>query len=138
MTVWYLFPINAVTRQLAIDLNKVDEHKQRSLDGIFGTTEWRSELYAPSLNGDLFDMLATRADRDVGVPEIERYARKRLGTIFRYVSEPLPLLANSRGHLFSLFCLSNSDSDRAIGLIKKGVAGVMKNYGSASHRRSDP
>jgi three-Cys-motif partner protein len=136
--VWYLFPINAVTRQLAIDLNKVDAHKQRSLDGIFGTTEWRSELYAPSLNGDLFDMLATRADRDVGVPEIERYARKRLGTIFRYVSEPLPLLANSRGHLFSLFCLSNSDSDRAIGLIKKGVAGVMKNYGPASHRRSDP
>lgn len=136
--VWYLFPINAVTRQLAIDLDKVDEHKQRRLDDIFGTAKWRSELYAPRMNGDLFDLLATPSDRNVGVPQIERYARERLGTIFRYVSEPLPLLANSRGHLFSLFCLSNSDSERAIGLIKKGVAGVMKNYGPASHRRSDP
>jgi len=136
--VWYLFPINAVTRQLAIDLDKVDKHKQRSLDSIFGTTDWRSELYAPRTNGDLFDMITSRSDRDVGVHQIERYAQERLGTIFRYVSEPLPLLANSRGHLFSLFCLSNSDSDRAVDLIKKGVAGVMKNYGPASHRRSCP
>jgi len=135
--VWYLFPLQAVTRQLAADLGKVDAHKQDSLDSIFGTSVWRDELYATEAVPDLFSATSTSTRRNVTQQEIEEYSRKRLGTLFRYVSRPLPLMAEGRGHLFSLFCLSNSDSDAAIGLIEKGVRSTLKKYGSASRRMFD-
>lgn len=136
--VWYLFPLQAVTRQLAGHLGRVDGHKQDSLDNIFGTANWRQELYSTNAAVDLFSNLITSSDRSVSQEQIEAYARKRLETLFRYVSEPLPLLAEGRGHLFSLLCLSNSDSDAAITLIKRGVAGVLKKYGPASRRKFAP
>lgn len=134
--VWYLFPLQAVTRQLAADLGKVDLHKQDSLDGIFGTSNWRSELYATETVTDLFTT-STSTTRNVTQQQIEDYSRKRLGTLFRYVSPSLPLIVEGRGHLFSLFCLSNSGSENAIGLIKKGVSATLKKYGPASRRMFD-
>jgi three-Cys-motif partner protein len=43
--VWYLFPTGAVNRQLAGNLSRVDEHKQRALDEVFGTSTWRDDIY---------------------------------------------------------------------------------------------
>lgn len=134
--VWYLFPLQAVTRQLSGDLDKVDAHKQDRLDDIFGTPNWRSELYETQVITDLFAQTFNTSTRSVTQPQIEAYARNRLGTLFRYVSEPLPLIADGRGHLFSLFCLSNSSSDKAIELIQKGVRSTLKKFGSASRRTS--
>lgn len=135
--VWYLFPLSAVTRQLALDADSIDIHKSQSLDSIFGTSKWRDELYNTSTTVDLFDNLVTSSKRRVSQKQIETYSRTRLGTLFRYVSDPLPLIADGRGHLFSLFCLSNSESDAAISLIKKGVKATLKKYGGrASHRTS--
>lgn len=133
--VWYLFPMLAVTRQLARDMSRVDEHKSAKLDEIFGTSNWRKELYDTQVIDDLFDQPVTTSVRKVTLPQIEEYARKRLGTLFRYVSEPLPLIAEGRGQLFSLFCLSNSSSDAAIDLIKKGVRATLKKYGGPASRR---
>jgi hypothetical protein len=108
----------------------VDENKQRRLDEIFGTPNWREDIYRVEETRDLFAEKVTTATRQFDRGQIERYARERLGTIFpRYVSDPLPLLNDSGRQLFSLFCLSNSASDAAIGLIKKGVASVLKKYG---------
>ena len=134
--VWYLFPLQAVTRQLAADLRRVDTHKQDRLDAIFGTPDWRSELYATQTVTDLFSQTTTSSTRAVTQQQIEDYSRRRLGTLFRYVSASLPLIADGRGHLFSLFCLSNSDSDPAIGLIRKGVTATLKKFGPASRRMS--
>lgn len=135
--VWYLFPVLAVTRQLAWDMSRVNESKASKLDSIFGTLNWREELYNTHVSLDLFDTVVTTSVRKVTQPQIEEYARKRLGTLFRYVSEPLPLIADGRGQLFSLFCLSNSASDPAIGLIKKGVKATLRKYGgAASHHMS--
>lgn len=127
--VWYLFPLDAVSRQLAGNLDRVDQNKQRRLDEIFGTPKWREEIYKVETTNDLFAEKITTATRQFDRGQIERYARERLGTIFRYVSDPLPLLNDSGRQLFSLFCLSNSASDAAIGLIKKGVAWVLKKHG---------
>ena len=136
--VWYLFPLLAVTRQLAGDLSRVDDHKQSSLDNIFGTTNWRDELYATEVKADLFAEIVTTSSRKVSREQIESYARNRLLTVFGYVSQPLPLFAEGRGQQFSLFCLSNSDSEKAIELIKRGVAGVMKKFGPASRHKFVP
>lgn len=134
--VWYLFPLQAVTRQLSVDLDKVDTYKQQRLDDIFGTPSWRDELYDTEVVTDLFAETISTATRNVTQSQIEEYSRARLGTLFRYVSEPLPLIADGRGHLFSLFCLSNSSSDKAINLIKKGVRATLKKFGPASRHRS--
>lgn len=133
--VWYLFPLEAVSRQLASKLDRVDEHKQRRLDEIFGTTTWREDIYEVERTQDLFADVITTAKRAFDRGQIERYSQARLGSIFSYVSEPLPLLNDSGRQIFSLFCLSNSASDAAIALIKKGVAWVLKKHGPAASRR---
>lgn len=133
--VWYLFPMLAVTRQLANDMARVDEHKAAKLDTIFGTANWREELYDTQVFTNLFEEQVTTSTRKVTLSQIEEYARKRLGTLFRYVSPSLPLIADGRGQLFSLFCLSNSASDAAIELIEKGVKATLKKYGDEASRR---
>lgn len=134
--VWYLFPMLAVTRQLANDIARVDSHKAAKLDAIFGTANWRQELYDTQVFTNLFDETVTTSTRKVTLPQIEEYSRKRLETLFRYVSPSLPLIADGRGQLFSLFCLSNSASDAAIELIEKGVRATLKKYGGAASRRT--
>ena len=134
--VWYLFPLQAVTRQLSGELDRVDGHKQDRLDDIFGTPNWRDELYETKVTTDLFASEISTSRRNVSQAQIEGYSRQRLNDLFRYVSEPLPLIADGRGHLFSLFCLSNSSSDRAIKLIEKGVKATLRKFGPASRHRS--
>ena len=128
--VWYLFPTGAVNRQLASDFTKVDEHKQRALDEVFGSTTWRVDIYKDkNVQGGLFDEVVTTASKTFTVDQIERYARDRLMTIFGYVSDPLPLLNDRDSKIFSLFCLSNCSSRKALDLIKKGVRSVQKKFG---------
>lgn len=134
--VWYLFPLEAVSRQLAGKLDRVDANKQRRLDEIFGTTTWRDDIYEEETTQDLFAEVITTSNRTFDRGQIERYAQAKLRSIFRYVSDPLPLLNDTGRQVFSLFCLSNSASDAAISLIKKGVAWVLKAHapGASRHR----
>ena len=134
--VWYLFPLEAVSRQLAGSLHRVDGHKQRRLDEIFGTRTWREEIYRTNTTPDLFVEEITTETRVFDRGQIERYAQARLGSIFAYVSEPLPLLHDTGRQLFSLFCVSNSSSERAIKLIRKGVDWVLKKHGSSAFRHT--
>jgi three-Cys-motif partner protein len=128
--VWYLFPTGAVNRQLAGDFAKVDEHKQRALDEVFGSTAWRADIYkVQTVSPGLFDEVGITASKTFTVHQIERYAQDRLKTIFGFVSSPLPLLNDRDSKIFSLFCLSNSSSAAALSLIKKGVNSVLKKYG---------
>ena len=126
--VWYLFPTGAVNRQLAGDFAKVDAHKQRALDEVFGSTAWREDIYKVDTARGLFDEVVTTATKTFTVDEIERYARDRLKTVFGYVSDPLPLLNDRDSKIFSLFCLSNSPSQKALGLIRNGVKSVLKKF----------
>lgn len=134
--VWYLFPLEAVNRQLAHDLDRIDINKQVRLDQIFGTTSWRNELYKTYVERDLFDVETARAGRLVSKRQIERYAINQLKLIFSYVSEPLPLVNEADRQLFSLLCLANPATEAARSLIERGVKWVFKQNGAASHRRS--
>jgi three-Cys-motif partner protein len=130
LDVWYLFPLNAVVRQLAKDFSVVDAAKQASLDEIFGTPNWRTELYSTHIQTTLFDndpVEITRRSADQR--KIEAYAKVRLKTLFPYVSDPLPLLTPGGAQLFSLFCTSANASPAARALVAKGVSYVLTKYG---------
>lgn len=94
--VWYLFPLDAISRQLAGKLDRVDEHKQKRLDEVFGTKTWREDIYKIEATLDLFAEIVTSKTRTFDRSQIEQYAKIRLNSIFREVSEPLPLL-NDKG-----------------------------------------
>jgi len=126
--VWYLFPLNAVVRQLAHDYGAVTADKQASLDEIFGTASWRDELYEKRVEPSLFDEPSTSTRRKVTQREIETYFQGRLAGIFPFVSKPLPLLTPRGAQLFSLFCASANVSPAARALVAKGVAHVLKKY----------
>lgn len=133
--VWYLFPLEGVNRQLAHQLDRVDEHKQLKLDQIFGTSKWRQELYDVRLQPSLLEMMEPVSDRAVSKRQIETYALQRFQSIFSFVSEPLPLVNEMDRQLFSLICLANPETDKARELIEKGVKWVIKRQSEASHRK---
>jgi hypothetical protein len=95
---------------------------------VFGSTAWREDIYKVETAPGLFDRVVTTASKTFSVDQIERYAQNRLKTIFGYVSDPLPLLNDRDAKIFSLFCLANSSSPRALGLIKNGVKSVLKKF----------
>jgi len=137
--VWYLFPLNAVVRQLAHDIDAVDADKRLALSEIFGTDSWESELYRTTVARDLFDVEQSETRRTADQKQIEAYAKARLESIFSYVSDPLPLLAERRTlQKFSLFCATGSASPEAVNLIKRGVTHVLGKYGPASRQKFGP
>ena len=133
--VWYLFPRAAVIHQLANDIRGIDEGKRRALARIFGGDDWESEFYSmkPAQMSFLDETPEQSKGRHASPAQIASFARKRLGKLFCYVSEPLPLLVNGHDY-FELYCLSNNRN--AISLIKKGVQHVIKKYTPASRRTS--
>lgn len=134
--VWYLFPRAAVVHQLANDIKGIDDGKRRALARIFGGDDWEDEFYSvkpaqASLFGE--EPVVTKG-RHATPSDIAAFARKRLGKLFCYVSDPLPLIVNGNDY-FELYCLSNNRY--AISLIQKGVNHVIKKYTPASRRKSD-
>lgn len=135
--VWYLFPRAATIQQLPHKHSALDQSKRGSLARIFGCEDWDERFYqAQPAQGDFFGGNASREKvRLAQGSEIAAFARERFGSIFCYVSDPLPLLVNGND-FFELYCLSNNQ--RAVHLITKGVEHVLKKYTPASRRTSVP
>lgn len=136
--VWYLFPLHAALRQLAHEHGAVDASKRAALTEVFGTEDWEEEFYRTADEArDLFDVGSSRRERHADPNKVEDYARRRLQSIFTFVSEPIPLLARRGLRQFSLFLATGNDSPQATELIKRGVAAQVKKYGrQAFHRMS--
>lgn len=132
--VWFLFPLEAINRQLAHSLSAVDHWKQAKLDAVFGGPEWRDELYAQQPFVSLFDDTPIDKSRKVTSREIEAYFAQKLGSIFSYVSPPLPLGDGSRQQ-FSLFLLVANDSHAAVNLARNAMKDVVKQHRLAASRR---
>jgi hypothetical protein len=111
---------------MAKNSSGIDDSKFVALSDIFGTTDWRSEFYVsrPS-QGSLFGGADDGEQRVANREDMSNFARKRLSTLFRYVSEPLPLTVGNMDRYFELYCLSNTKSDPALTLIKKGVNDII-------------
>lgn len=150
--VWYLYPLSAACRQLTRDPKKRDFHKDRSLDRIFGTPDWRTELYPIESRTDLFGPVQGDPVR-CDIATVQQWITDRLRTLFPYVSDPLvlnigrgsrgiveagPLLSQDlpvlpakydadRGPaLYALYFMMANNSPGAIRLAKDLVNGVVK------------
>lgn len=125
--VWYLINLKAIQQQMAKDSRGIDDSKFAALSDIFGTADWKSEFYVsrPS-QGTLFGGVEESDERVGDRKDISNYLRKRLATLFRFVSEPLPLTVGNIDRYFELYCLANPERDIALDLIKRGVRDIIK------------
>jgi hypothetical protein len=125
-----------VIQQLANDIRGLDDDKRASLARIFGCDDWEERFYeARPATRDMFgEVIAGTKGRVVDGAGIAAFARERFGSIFDYVSDPLPLMVN--GHkFFELYCFS-SGNPKAVRLIKKGVNHVLDKFTPLSLQRS--
>ena len=125
--VWYLFNVKAVNQQMARDSARIDSSKFLALQEQFGTDDWQSAFYKSGpIQGSLFGGGSPSVSKIATPAQISYFMRERLGTLFGYVSEPLPLTVGSMDRYFELYCLSNSPSPQAIALIKKCVNDIIR------------
>ncbi|WP_197411770.1 MULTISPECIES: three-Cys-motif partner protein TcmP [unclassified Sphingopyxis] len=125
--VWYLFNIKAVNQQMARDSARIDSSKFLALQEQFGTADWQTAFYRSGpTQGTLFGDTAPSSSKVATPEQISHFMRERLSTLFRYVSDPLPLTVGNMDRYFELYCLSNSPSPQAIALIKKGVTDIIR------------
>ena len=137
--VWFLVNLKAAVQQLCRDHRALDESKRAALYEYFGTLEWEGEFYEfDNRQTELFSREPdVRGFRSVDRPSVAAFHRKRLESLFAYVSDPLPLSVGALDDYFLLYCMSNNPSHKARALIAKGATWVIKHYrASASHQKS--
>lgn len=139
LDVWYLFPLNAVVRQLARDFSGVG-NKEGMLDRVLSPA-WR-ELYKlpPPDLPQIVDMFDQRDEeelrREASVTQIEEWFRAQLASVFPYVPEPVQILKSENVQLFSLFLCVANPSPAATDLANKFMGYVKKKRQPASRRKS--
>lgn len=118
LDVWYLFPLNALVRNLPKDKN-YSETISKKIDKILGTHDWEDALYRESQQLSLFDM--DNYER-VELRELVDFLSNRLKSVFAYVSPKSRVLKNSKNSpLFILYFMMTNNSPKAIGLGSKVV-----------------
>lgn len=120
--IWYLFPLNALTRNLYKKLTMLDATKGK-ISQILGTDEWEQKLYHESAQQSIFDdEPLVRVDFD----SLVDYVKNRLSDNFPYVSPKSRMLKNSNNSpMFILFFIMTNNSKKAIGLDSKVVNDIF-------------
>jgi three-Cys-motif partner protein len=124
LDVWYLFPLQAVVRQLAHDLRGVGP-KEAKLD-LTLSEKWRDLYELQPARTDLFDNLEQTSRRTPNKMAIEGWFKRQLASSFAYVSQPLPILTRPGMQTFSLFLCVSNPSRAACDLAKKFVRYAIK------------
>lgn len=118
LDIWYLFPLNALTRNLPKNKNYTDATAAK-IDAILGTHDWEEALYKEDPQISLFDIVDYKR---VNFDELIKYITARLDEIFAYVSPKSRILKNSKNSpLFILYFMMTNNSGKAIGLGSKVV-----------------
>ncbi|QID19369.1 three-Cys-motif partner protein TcmP [Nitrogeniibacter mangrovi] len=128
LDVWYLFPLSAVTRQAARQLDRVDEQKAARLDSVLGTPSWRDLFYARSSQEDAFQGKRDEGSkfRNVSPAEIADFVKRRLESVFRgWVSQPI-LLPDTGVPLFALYFAVSNPHPAAVALSRKAADHLVK------------
>lgn len=128
---WYLFPTNAVTRQAAHSLKKVDEHKSAALDRVLGGDWWRQVFYDNPEDNPQTPFLPglespDEMRRNIDSTGIEKAFHKRLSDLFPYVAPQPRRLYRDKLHHFSLFFTVANDSTKAKGLASNAAVHILK------------
>lgn len=118
LDIWYLFPVNALSRNLPRD-KQFSTATSAKIDAILGTHDWEGALYRESPQLTLFG--TSDYDR-VDFDGLVKYVTDCLSSIFAYVSPKSRILKNSKNSpLFILYFIMTNNSPKAIGLGSKVV-----------------
>ena len=118
LDIWYLFPLNALTRNLP-KKKKITEATANKIDKILGTHDWENSLY--QLDAQI-SMFGDENYIRVNFEQLVSFVRQRLASAFAYVSPKSRILKNSKNSpLFILFFMMTNNSPKAIGLGSKVV-----------------
>lgn len=127
LDVWYLFPVNALVRNLPKDKGYSYATSEK-IDRILGTHDWEEALYKESKQLSLFE--TTDYER-VDFEQLVHFVNKRLGELFPYVSPNSRILKNSKNSpLFILYFMMTNDSNKAIRLGSKVVNQIFSKVDS--------
>lgn len=127
--VWYLVPLNGLLRQMTRDPKRRDASKDQALDRLLGTPTWRTELYAPSPQIDLWGQESERREEDPNV--VIDWLTKRLESEFPLVLDPVVLRRGHGGNphagprLFALYFMISNPVPKARGLARNLAKGVI-------------
>ena len=123
LDIWYLFPLNAIVRNLPRrQLNAIPDNPL--LDRILGSSNWKHELYSENAQMSIFDEPDyVRADFD----KLVEYIRQQLKSCFPYVAPNSRIMRNEKSSpLFILFFIMTNSSPKAIGLGSKVVKEILE------------
>lgn len=122
---WYLFPAGlGVHRQISGEGSR--DGKEKSLDRLLGTPDWRKAFISKTTTDDLFG--ATRDTTTVASPEaITEFMIERMKSIFKggVLDEWLPLGSHGR-HSYSLIFACANPEPRAHELALRLARGVLR------------
>lgn len=139
LDVWYLFPLEAVIRQLARSYSGVGV-KEPKLDRVLSPA-WR-DLYAlpapdPHQPVDMFDSREPEdLRREASAAQIEEWFRQELAKVFAYVPEPVKILRSQNRQMFSLYLCVGNPSEAARKLANNFMKYVRQGRPPASRRKS--
>lgn len=130
LDIWYLFPLNALTRNLYKKMSMPIATKNK-VTQILGTNEWEKELYHQSAQLSIFgDEPLERVNFD----RLVDFVRQRLLNSFPYVSPQSRMLKNSNNSpMFILFFIMTNKSGKAIGLGSKVVTDIFNKLDKMSN-----
>jgi three-Cys-motif partner protein len=123
---WYLFPAGlGVARQIGND-GSVHWTHEKSLDRLFGTTEWRKAAVRQRETEDLFGP-RTETEKTATPQSMTELMIARMRTVFRggVLSEWLPLGSNNT-HMYSLIFAWANPNRAATRLAKTLARAVLK------------
>jgi len=123
LDIWYLFPINAVSRQMPIT-GKVTDKMIEKLNLIFGTDKWLENLYYEDPQISIFE---DKKMKRHNFEKLVEFVLLQLNNLFAYVSPKSKLLKNSNNAPMFLLCFAmTNNSPKAIGLGSKVVNDIFK------------
>jgi three-Cys-motif partner protein len=128
---WYLFPLNALTRVIPRDGSKLNRCK-KIISTILGTEEWETSFYETTGQSDMWGEEKTER---IEFDRLVTFVMDRFKKLFPYVfGEPIILRNEKQSPLFLLSFMMTNTSPAAINLaskLSKGIkAKLEKLYGS--------
>lgn len=121
---WYLFPLNAISRVIPKDRRKLNTN-EKLITKILGTNEWEDTLYEVDNQTNLWG--ETNKKR-VEFNKLIEFIMNRFKGLFPYVFNDEIILKNSykSSPLFLLCFMMTNKSDNAVNLADRLVNGIKK------------
>lgn len=141
LDIWYLFPIYSLYRNTPRRREDLTPDKERTVTRQLGYSGWIDEFYKPpvrSVQTSMFEEAKEESEqRDLNVSDMEKIVKRRLETVFPYVSSPGRLLGPSNAPLYSLFFAVSNPSAKAIRPASNIANDLLRQISRDTHPTSD-